>query len=241
MPAAAGRDAEIARLNEELKSFIRSVAHDLGAPLRAIDGFTEALADEYGAGLDTTGMEYVNELRAAGRHMREMLDGLIRLARVGQAGISPAETDLGVMSRAIAARLRASDLDRQVEFVVGTNLRVNADAQLIGEALTELLENAWRFTSSHAEATIEVGRAADGSFYVRDDGAGFDPSQKERLFIPFQVLHSSSECGGLGIGLAVVGRIVRRHGGEVWADGEPGRGSTISFTLPSSKGPHPTE
>jgi signal transduction histidine kinase len=233
MTAMARPDPEVARLNEELKSFIRSVAHDLGAPLRAIEGFTEALEDEYGAELDTTGMEYVSELRAAGRHMREMLDGLIRLARVGEAVIRPRDIDLGVMSRSIADRLTASDPERDVQFIVGSNLRASADAELIGEALTELLQNAWRFTSSRAGATIDVGRATDGSFYVRDDGAGFDSSQKERLFIPFGVLHSATDCGGLGIGLAIVGRIVRRHGGEVWASGEPGRGSTFSFTLPT--------
>jgi signal transduction histidine kinase len=233
MSAVAERDTEVARLNDELKSFIRSVAHDLGGPLRAIDGFTEALGDEYGAELDTTGLEYVHELRAAGRHMRKMLDGLIRLARVGEVAIAPVETDLGVISRAIADRLRASDPDRNVKFVVGANLRAKADADLVEEALAELLENAWRFTSARSGATIEVGRATDGSFYVRDDGAGFDPSQKKRLFIPFQVLHSASDCGGLGIGLAVVGRIARRHGGDVWADGKPGSGSTFSFTLPN--------
>ncbi len=233
MPAAPRRDPEVARLNEELEGFIRSVAHDLGGPLRAIDGFTEALADEYGAELDSTAMDYVNELRAAGRHMRLMLDGLVRLARVGQAGMSPRDTDLGVISRAIAERLKASDPDRHVQFVVGSNLHATADAELIAEALTELLENAWRFTSSRAGATIEIGRATDGSFYVRDDGIGFDPSQKQRLFIPFGALHSATDCGGLGIGLAIVGRIVRRHGGGMGADSEPGRGSTFTFTLPT--------
>jgi two-component system, NtrC family, sensor kinase len=216
-----------------MKSFLRSVSHDLGAPLRAIDGFTEALGDEYGGQLDTTGMEYVDELRAAGKHMRQMLDGLIKLARVGQGGINPRKTDLAAISNAIAERLRASDPDRKVKFVVGRNLHAHADAELISEALTELLENSWRFTSACSAATIEVGRAADGGFYVRDDGAGFDPSQREHLFIPFQVLHSPSENGGLGIGLAVVGRIVHLHGGEVSAIGEPGRGATISFTLPA--------
>jgi signal transduction histidine kinase len=228
----ATNDAEVARLNDELKSFIRSVAHDLSGPLRAIDGFTEALADEYGGELDSTGIEYLTELRAAGKHMRAMLDGLIRLARVGQAAFSPRDVDLGAVSSAIVERLRTADPDREVKFLVGTNLHADADAALIEEALTELLQNAWRFTSSHLRATIEVGRAADGSFYVRDDGAGFDPSQKERLFIPFGILHAPRDLGGLGIGLAVVGGIVRRHGGAAWADGEPGRGSTFSFTLP---------
>ena len=226
--------AEVARLNQELKSFIRSVAHDLGAPLRAIDGFTEALEDDHSNQLDATGNEYVKELRDAGRTLRQMLDGLIRLARVGQAGMSPRDTDLAVVSRAIAQRLKASDPNRDVKFVVGADLRADADPELIEQALAELLGNAWRFTSSRAGATIEVGRAADGSFYVRDDGAGFDPGQKERLFIPFQVLHSPSDCGGLGIGLAIVGRVVRRHGGEVWADAKPGQGSTFSFTLPEA-------
>jgi signal transduction histidine kinase len=233
MSAVVGRETEVARLNEELKAFIRSVAHDLGGPLRAIDGFTEALGDEYGTQLDATGMEYVNELRAAGKHMRVMLDGLMRLAHVGQAGFDPRDMDLGVLSSSIANRLRAADPDKDVEFVVGNDLRANADAELVEEALTELLENSWRFTSARARASIEVGRATDGSFYVRDNGVGFDPSQKERLFIPFQVLHSANDLGGPGIGLAVVGRIVRRHGGEVWADGELGRGSTFSFTLPA--------
>jgi signal transduction histidine kinase len=233
MSAVASREAEVARLNEELKSFIRSIAHDLAGPLRAIDGFTEALADEYATALDTTGMEYVNELRAAGKHMHLMLNGLIRLARIGQVGISRIEIDVAVVSRAIFERLRASDPDRDVALVVGTSLHANADAELIEEALTELLENAWRFTSARPGATIEVGRAGDGSFYVRDDGVGFDASQKERLFGPFHVLHSASDGGGLGIGLAVVGQIVRRHGGEVWADGERDRGAMFSFTLPT--------
>jgi signal transduction histidine kinase len=225
--------AEIARLNTEMKSFLRSVSHDLGAPLRAIDGFTEALGDEYRDQLDATGMEYLDELRSAGKHMSQMLDGLMRLARVGQGGIHPRKTDLAAVSHAVADRLRTSDPDRQVEFVVGRNLYAHADSELISEALTELLENSWRFTTARSAATIEVGRAADGSFYVRDDGAGFDPSQRERLFVPFQVLHPPSENGGLGIGLAVVGRIVHMHGGQVSAIGEPGQGSTFSFTLPA--------
>jgi len=235
----ARSQAEVIRLSQEMKSFTYSVSHDLGAPLRAVVGFAEALQEECGDQLDATALEYVNEVRKAGIRMRLMLGGLITLARVADGPLRPLDMDVSHIAREITDRLRKTDVERDVTVVAGDGLRAYADPALIRMALIQLLENAWRFTSARPHATIEFGSAPDGSYFVRDNGAGFDSRYKAKLFAPFQVLHGEEDLGGLGLGLAIVARIVHRHGGQVWAQGEPGRGATFSFTLPP--GPRPRE
>jgi signal transduction histidine kinase len=234
----ARSQAEVIRLGEELNSFTHSVSHDLGAPLRAVVGFAEALQEECGDQLDGTALEYVNEVRKAGNRMRVMLGGLITLANVADGSLRLQDTDLSQIAHEITDRLRETDCERDVTFVIGDGLRAFADPDLIRLALVQLLENAWRFTSGRAGAGIEFGRALDGSFFLRDNGAGFDSRYKAKLFAPFQVLHGEEDLGGLGLGLAIVARIVHRHGGQVWAQGEPGRGATFSFTLPPGPRQH---
>ena len=228
----ASSRAEVIRLSKELNSFTHSVSHDLGAPLRAVVGFAEALQEECGDQLDATALEYVNEVRKAGNRMRVMLGGLITLANVADGPLMPQDTDLSQIVREITDRLRRTDGGRHVSVVIGDRVRAFADPDLIRTALAQLLENAWRFTSGRANAAIEFGCGLDGSLFVRDNGAGFDSRYKAKLFAPFQVLHGEGDLGGLGLGLAIVARIVHRHGGQVWAQGEPGRGATFSFSLP---------
>jgi signal transduction histidine kinase len=229
--------SHVLRLSDELNAFLHSVSHDLGAPLRAIVGFSEALQEECGDRLGAAGLDYVGEIRAAGENMRLMLIGLTSLAQVGEGGIHPRLIDLSAIARELMVELLKRDTDRDVRAVVSPDIRAYADPDLIREAIAELLDNSWRFTSVRAKATIEFGCGPDGSVYVRDDGAGFDMRNQAQLFAPFKVLHAKEDLGGLGLGLALVSRIVHLHGGQVWARGEPGLGATFSFTLPSNEAP----
>jgi PAS domain S-box-containing protein len=220
--------------NQELEAFSYSVAHDLRAPLRAINGFSQALEEDYGSKLDAEGLEHLGRVRSATDQMSQLIDGLLGLSRLSRGDIVRQKLDLTRLAEESGARLAEADPKRHVELVVQPDLVVDGDPRLLTAALDNLLANAWKFTGKCAHPRVEVGRRIeDGQsvFFVRDNGAGFEQAYVHKLFGVFQRLHTVSEFEGSGIGLATVQRIVRRHGGRVWAEGEVNRGATIYFTL----------
>jgi len=221
---------ELEGTNRELEAFSYSVSHDLRAPLRTIDGFSQILSEDYAERLDEEGLDYLARVRTASRHMAELIDDLLDLSRVGRRPLRRERVDLSALATGIAEDLKASGPDREVDFVVEEGVVARCDVGLLKVALENLLGNAWKFTSREERATIRVG-ASGGAFYVSDDGAGFDAAYKDKLFGAFQRLHGPEEFEGTGIGLATVARIVHRHGGEVWAEGAVGEGATFFFTL----------
>jgi light-regulated signal transduction histidine kinase (bacteriophytochrome) len=220
--------------NKDLEAFSYSVAHDLRAPLRSIDGFSQALVEDCADNLSAEGMTYIGHLRESAVHMARLIDGLLSLARMGRTGIERAPIDLAAIARTICARLTREFPDRPVEFVIPAELPAVGDARLVEILLENLLGNAWKFTGKRDHARIEVGQDLKDHeliFFVRDNGAGFDMAYAAKLFAVFQRLHTANEFEGTGIGLASVERIVRRHGGRIWGEGEVGRGATFFFTL----------
>ena len=231
------RTAQLKASNDELEAFSYSVSHDLRAPLRSMDGFSQALLEDYTDALDANGRDFLQRIRNATQRMGQLIDDLLALSRVTRSGMQDERVDLSAQAREIAEALRAGDPQRAVTFRIEPGLAVAGDARLLRLALENLMGNAWKFTAKHAQACIEFGSAGtvDGerALYVRDDGAGFDGAYADKLFAPFQRLHGMNEFAGTGIGLATVQRIVRRHGGRVWAEGAVERGATIYFTLPA--------
>lgn len=228
------RTAQLSAVNKELEAFSYSVSHDLRAPLRAIDGFSQALLEDYPECLDHTGTHYLHRIRAASQRMGLLIDDLLQLSRVTRHVLSRMPVQLSTLVDQILAELRASHPTRQVTCTVTPGVVAVADPNLIRIVLFNLLENAWKYTSKHAQARIEFGLlpATDlPVYFVRDDGAGFDMAYADKLFGAFQRLHRAKEFEGTGIGLATVERIVHRHGGRIWAEGEVERGATFYFTL----------
>jgi signal transduction histidine kinase len=231
------RTAHLDVANKNLAAFTYTAAHDLRTPLRAISGFAEILAEEYGDPLGDTGRSYCARIQAAAQHMDAVLDSLSHLSWVSQADINPQDVDLSAEVTAIGDQLRARDPGRRVRLTIEDGVRVTADPGLIRMALSNLLANAWKYTSGRDDATIEFATVpVTGAFiccYVRDNGAGFDPVYTDKLFQPFQQLHGAAEYGGtgLGTGLATVRRIIERHGGQIWAEAAEGRGATFYLTL----------
>ena len=218
----------------ELEAFSHSVAHDLRAPLRGIDGFSQALLEDYSDKLDDEGRRFLALVRSSAQHMGELIESLLNLARVTKADIRRELVDLSELAKATAERLTTSQPDRKAEFHIAEDLKGNGDRRLLGAVLDNLLGNAWKFTKNQPAACIEVGYNRDNGqtvFFVRDNGAGFDMAFASKLFGVFQRLHGSDEFEGTGIGLATVQRIIRRHGGRVWADATIGGGATFHFTL----------
>ena len=230
----ARRAEELAHANTELEAFSYSVSHDLRAPLRSIDGFSQILLEDYADRLDEDGVDYLGRVRAASKHMGHLMDDLLDLSRVSRRPLRKGRVDLSALALQIAAELKASQPDREAEFVVAEGLEADGDARLLAVALENLLSNAWKFTAKEPEARIVFGSYAEdgtGVFFVRDDGAGFDQAYADRLFGAFQRLHKDEDFEGTGIGLATVQRVVHRHGGRLWAEGEVGKGATFYFTL----------
>jgi light-regulated signal transduction histidine kinase (bacteriophytochrome) len=220
--------------NSELEAFTYSASHDLRAPLRRITGFTQVLAEDYAAVLDDQGREYVERIQTITRNMNELIEALLRLSQVTRSELKLSEVDLSSAAREISQNLMTTQPDRSVEFVIPESLVVNADAKLMAALLENLFGNAWKFTNKHAKARIELGmieRSGQKIYYVRDDGAGFDPAYSDKLFAVFQRLHSLNDFEGTGIGLALTQRIVHRHGGRIWAEGQLEQGATFYFTL----------
>jgi PAS domain S-box-containing protein len=229
----AERTQQLELANKELESFSYSVSHDLRAPLRAIDGFSQALLEDYGDSFDERGRSYLDRVRRAAQRMADLIDALLKLAKVARATITTSRVDIAALSQGVVEDLRASEPDRPVEVVIQPDVYVGGDPNLIGAALQNLIGNAWKFTRRAAAPKIEVGRNSAGEIFVRDNGAGFDMSYQNKLFGAFQRLHSTDEYEGTGIGLATVARIIHRHGGSIRAEGVVGAGATFYFTLPA--------
>ena len=230
----AERIAELQAANEQLEAFSYSVAHDLRAPLRSITSFSQALQDDHAEQLDPGGLEYLTHIRRAAQRMGHLIDDLLNLSRVTRAQLRRERVDLSAVARAVVARLRFMQPERDVEVIIEDGLTANADPRLVDIVLTNLLGNAWKFTSKRARARIELAAIPGESpttYVVRDNGVGFDPAQAGRLFGVFQRLHPAHEFDGTGVGLATVQRLIQRHGGKVWAEGEVDRGASLYFTL----------
>jgi PAS domain S-box-containing protein len=228
------RTAQLEAANRELESFAYSVSHDLRAPLRSIDGFSQALIEDYRDVLDQTGADYLQRVRNASQRMAQLIDDLLGLSRITRREMRRESTDLSLLAQEIVADLRKEQPEREVEVSIAPGIRLQADANLLRIALDNLIRNAWKFTGKQPRARIEVGveRQAGGPVYfVRDNGAGLDMSYAGKLFGAFQRLHSEAEFPGTGIGLATVQRIVRRHGGSIWVEAAPGKGATFFFTI----------
>jgi len=220
--------------NRELESFSYAVSHDLRAPLRRIESFSRAVQESHADGLDDTGRHYLERVREASQQMSQLIDDVLYLARVTRAEMREQDVDLSGLVSLLLERMHEADPGRAVETKVRPGVAVGADGQLLRIAVENLLENAWKFTARVPQARIEFGVtnvAGEPTYFVRDNGAGFDMAYADRLFGPFQRLHLHSEFPGTGIGLATVQRIIHRHGGRVWAEGMPGQGATFHFTL----------
>ena len=233
---AEEKAAELAAVNKDLEAFSYSVSHDLRAPLRSIDGFTRILQEDYAKDLDEQGRQHADRIRRAAQRMGDLIDDMLNLAKVSRADLHRAEIDLSSLAREISETLRERAPDRKATFVIAGPIEAEGDSGLLRIALDNLLGNAWKFTRNREPAEIEIGqRVVDGesACYVRDNGAGFDMAYAGKLFQAFQRFHDAKDFPGTGIGLAIVHRIVTKHGGRIWAESEPGKGTTFYFTLPT--------
>ena len=227
-------NTELLAANKELEAFSYSVSHDLRAPLRSIDGFSLALLEDYADKLDDEGKDHLNRVRAATQRMGTLIDDLLDLARVTRTEMRLETADLGAIARSVAEELQKTEPERQVKFSIEEGLMALVDSHLIRITLENLLGNAWKFTSKRQSACIEFGRTYSDerpTYYVRDNGAGFNPAYADRLFSAFQRLHDRNEYPGTGVGLATVQRIIHRHGGRIWAESAVDKGATFYFTL----------
>lgn len=232
------RTRELVSANRELEAFSYSVSHDLRGPLEVMNGFSYILLKNYGSKLDAGGKDSIENIRAAVKRMSELIDDLLNLSRITTTVMHREEIDLSAIARSIMEDLCRKSPHRRVAFVAPMSAPAYADGRLVRIVLDNLLQNSWKYTSRRNQARIEFGvenQSGPNVYFVRDDGSGFDPQSADRLFKPFQRLHSASEFPGNGIGLATVRRIIQRHGGEVWAEGEVDKGATFYFTL----GPNP--
>jgi two-component system NtrC family sensor kinase len=225
--------AELQLKNEELESFSYSVAHDLRAPLRSIDGFSLALLEDCGDKLDDDGRKYLHYVRDSAQQMARLIDDLLALSRVTRGELNRCETHFSSLARSVFSRLQRANPDRKVDVVVADGIVVDCDDRLLTIVLENLIGNAWKFTGKRHDARIEVGVTDDDprTYFVRDNGAGFDMSYASKLFGVFQRLHSAADFEGTGIGLVTVQRIIRRHGGRIWAQGQVDQGAVFYFTL----------
>ena len=237
----ASRTAQLEATNKELEAFVYSASHDLRTPLRAIDGFSQMVAEDAGEKLSAADHEHLQRVRAAAQRMAALIDQLLGLARASRNDLLIEQVDVSALVIEILTELADDQPERAVETVVAPGMWAKADAVLLRAILDNLLANAWKFTSKHAAARIEVGIAgSDGeqAFFVRDDGAGFDSGYATHLFGAFQRMHAEGQFDGDGIGLATVKRLVTRHGGRVWAEAEVEKGATFYFTLPGIDAAH---
>jgi signal transduction histidine kinase len=228
------RTAQLAAANKELEAFSYSVSHDLRAPLRSIDGFSQAVLEDYADRLDSTGKQHLQRVRSAAVRMATLIDDLLNLSRVTRTEMHREPSDLSAIAKSIARELQESEPERKADFLIADGLTAEGDARLLRVVMENLLNNSWKYTSRHKSARIEFGHSKSNGrsvFYVRDDGAGFDQQYAGRLFGVFQRLHGMSEFPGTGVGLATVQRIIHRHGGEIWAEGEVEKGATFYFSL----------
>jgi two-component system, NtrC family, sensor kinase len=237
--ARAALVAELERKNKDLEAFSYSVSHDLRAPLRSIDGFSHALLQDYNEVLDARGRDYLARVRASAQRMGELIDDLLDLSRVGRAELVRGPVDLSILARRVAAELARREPERSVAVEIAATPMADADTRLLLVALENLIGNAWKFSAKTPQARITFGAELLGgitTYFVRDNGDGFNMDYAHKLFQPFQRLHTELEFAGTGIGLATVQRIVDRHDGRIWVDAAPGAGATFFFTLTPSRG-----
>lgn len=228
------RTSDLMAANRELEAFSYSISHDLRGPLRALDGFSRLLLEMTAGKLNGQEQDYLRRIRGAAQRMAQLTDALLMLSRLTRMAIEPKLTDLSQLAAAVVSDLRHSAPNRDVEVVIAPDMQARVDVRLARAAFENMLQNAWKFTRDVSKPRIEVGAAPDDGemvFFVRDNGAGFDPALKAKLFLPFQRLHRAKDFEGSGIGLATVSRIVQRHGGRIWADAAPGRGATFYFSF----------
>ncbi len=228
------RSAQLEASNKELEAFSYSVSHDLRAPLRGIDGFSQAVLEDYDDKLDDSGRSYLQRVRAASQRMSQLIDAMLNLARLTRADIHTQDFDMSAIVAEILDDLQKMDPEREVTCVVANDLHATADPKLIRAVLENLLGNAWKFTRQQESPCIEFGHGqykGQAAFFVKDNGAGFDMTYSHKLFGTFQRLHAYTEYPGVGVGLATVHRIIQRHGGQIWAEGTVDEGATFHFTL----------
>ncbi len=228
------RREQLAAVNKELEAFAYSVSHDLRAPLHGIAGFSEILLEFHAGNLDEDGRAALRRIVSATERMRQLIEALLELSRISRAEMERNPVDLSSLARTVERDLRAAEPSREVQLTIEDGLLTTGDMSLLRVVLTNLIGNAWKFTSRKLSARIEVGsmpRNRTTVYFVRDNGAGFDPEYSDKLFGPFQRLHTRDEFEGTGVGLATVQRVVNRHGGEVWAESALGDGATFYFTL----------
>lgn len=226
--------AQLEAANQELEALAYSVSHDLRAPLRSIGGFSQVLLERHASQLDAQGLEFLRRIGASCRQMEALFEALLMLSRAGRSELHCQPVDLTALAGSVAADLRREEPRRPVEWVIAPGLRAEGDERLLRIALGHLLANAWKFTGSQPRAVIQVGRETQppAPFFVRDNGAGFDMARAGKLFGVFQRVHPAEAFAGTGAGLAIVRRVITRHGGAVWASAAPGQGATFYFTLP---------
>jgi signal transduction histidine kinase len=231
------RTAELESANRELESFVHAVSHDLRAPLRGMAGFSQALQDLHPDGLDDKARHYLKRIQEASQRMAELIDDLLDLSRINQSQMVRQEVDFSHLAAECASRISERYPGRQVTLLIEPGMTLQGDLRLLRIAMDNLLDNAWKYTAPAAHAAVDVGSVTvngERCFYVRDNGVGFDMAYAGKLFGPFQRMHSDAQFPGTGIGLVTVQRILSRHGGRVWADAAPNRGTTMTFTLPQA-------
>jgi len=231
----ARTNEELAQANRELEAFSYSVSHDLRAPLRTISAFTYAIIEDLGDAINDKARDHIRRVLAATSRMSDLIDALLELSRISRTAIGRHRVDLSHLALGVLDDLARREPDRAVTFDISPGLIVDADGRLMRILLDNLIGNAWKFTGRSQAPRIAVGSSDGRTFFVRDNGAGFDMAEAGRLFTPFQRLHTDGEFRGTGIGLATVRRIVERHGGKIWAEGSTGEGAKISFTVPSNR------
>ncbi len=227
-------EASLVAANEEMQTFSYSVSHDLRTPLLSMKGFSRFLLEDYGDKLDENGRDYLNRIMKSADQMSRLIDDMLSLSRISRQEMTLGSVDLGELAQTIIGELREAQPQNSVEVLIHGDLTTRADERLFKIALTNLLGNAWKYSSKNPHPRIEFGSFLlenEKVFFVRDNGAGFSMKQLDRLFKPFQRLHSEGEFPGTGIGLPIVHRVISRHGGRVWAEAEPGKGATFYFTL----------
>ena len=229
------RTAQLTAANQELEAFAYSVSHDLRAPLRSLDGFSSILKEDYAGQLDEKGKQYLSHIQEASKRMDLLIRDLLNLSRVTQAEFICHKVDLSALAREIATELQTQDSNRSpVNWDISANLVIEGDAALIKIAMENLLNNAYKFTGQRVKAIITFGmteQSGENVYFVRDNGTGFSMEHANKLFTPFQRLHSAKEFPGTGIGLSIVQRIINRHGGRIWPESEIGQGTTFYFTF----------
>jgi two-component system sensor histidine kinase/response regulator len=233
------RTAALEAANRELEAFNYSVAHDLRSPLRGIDSFSQLLIERHSEKLDSEALGYLNRVRSATARMSQLIDALLSLGQIGRSQLQPMDMDFTQLVHSVASELASANRERNVQVAIAPGMRACGDPRLLRIVVVNLLENAWKFTARRQRPSVEIGPCQNTSlptYYVRDNGAGFDPAHASRLFGAFQRLHADREFPGTGIGLAIVQRVITRHGGTVWAESRPEQGATFYFSLPKTVG-----